>query len=182
MQGAVTGEDRDWLRDWSARFVRGAGPLPSLLVGPQPYGVLPVTLVAPEIVPAGNVQHVEDVLGELLGSWQASLPNVPHLDPDATDAPPARRQGRRTARVPDIIDTLPGQVEDEADLAAVASQVLGAVPHPTAFRLAHVDDHARRPTRPSSGDSVARGPRRSPRTGRTRTATHGASTTPSISP
>ncbi len=97
VQGAVTGEDRDWLRDWSARFVRGAGPLPSLLVGREPYGVLPVTLVEPEIVPAGNVQHVEDVLGELLGSWQASLPNVPHLDPDATDAPPDEDQAAAAA-------------------------------------------------------------------------------------
>ena len=30
--------------------------------------------------------------------------------------------------------------EDEADVEAVASQVLGAVPHPTAFRLADVED------------------------------------------
>ncbi len=32
----------DWVSDWCAKYVRGGGPLPTLGVGAQPYGLLPV--------------------------------------------------------------------------------------------------------------------------------------------
>ena len=112
------GDDRAWLRDWSSRFARGAAPLPALLVGRDPYGVLPVTqVVAPDYEPAGRIQQVQDILETLSGHWRDSVAAVPRLDPDATDAPQ----------------------DGEADRVAVAAQVLGAVPHGTSFRLAHVD-------------------------------------------
>ena len=40
-----TGANRELLGTHFSRFVRGAGPLPSIRVGEQPYGVLPVTRV-----------------------------------------------------------------------------------------------------------------------------------------
>jgi len=46
MIGAETGLSReaiDWVRDHFQDHVRAAGPFPALRVGPQPYGVLPVT-------------------------------------------------------------------------------------------------------------------------------------------
>jgi hypothetical protein len=36
-------EDCDWARDHAGQFVRPGGPLPTLRVGRQPYGLLPVT-------------------------------------------------------------------------------------------------------------------------------------------
>ena len=112
------GDDRAWLRDWSSRFARGAAPLPALLVGRDPYGVLPVTqVVAPDYEPAGRIQQVQDILETLSGHWRDSVAAVPRLDPDATDAPQ----------------------DGEADRVAVAAQVLGAVPRGTSVRLAHVD-------------------------------------------
>ena len=36
-------DDRAWARDHAAHFVRPGGPLPTLRVGRQPYGLLPVT-------------------------------------------------------------------------------------------------------------------------------------------
>lgn len=117
----LTGDGRAWLRDWATRFARGAAPLPALLVGREPYGVLPVThVVRPDFRPATNVQQVEDILDTLSADWHESVPAVPRLDPDVTDAPP-------------------GGDEDEADQIALAAKVLGAVPHGGSFRLAHVD-------------------------------------------
>jgi hypothetical protein len=120
MAGSLTPGGRAWLRDWSTRFVRGGAPLPTLLVGSQPYGILPAGLVSPpDDGPRTNVQQVGDVLELLRGFWQRSLAAVPRLDPDASDVPP-----------------LP---ESDGEMAAVVSQVLGAVPHPSAFRLRQVD-------------------------------------------
>ncbi len=122
LQGAVIGESRDWLRDWAAHYVRGAGPLPTLLVGAQPYGLLPAGHVTPpDGAPKTNIEHVEDVVaGQLRSTWDRSLANVPRLDPDATDLTPGE--------------------EDSGDLAALVSKILAAVPHPTTLRLRQVDD------------------------------------------
>ena len=39
----LTLDDLDWAREHARRFVRSEGPLPTLRVGRQPYGLLPVT-------------------------------------------------------------------------------------------------------------------------------------------
>jgi hypothetical protein len=41
--GGLTLDGCDWARDHSTRFVRPGGPLPSLRIGRQPYGLVPVT-------------------------------------------------------------------------------------------------------------------------------------------
>jgi len=118
LEGTVTGAGRTWLRDWSTAYVRGAGPLPTLLVGPQPYGLLPVAKVErPEGTPASNVQELQATLLDLRPNWNLSVTDVPRLDPNATDVGTA----------------------GEGDLAGVASGLLASVPHATGFRLAHVD-------------------------------------------
>ncbi|HKE78910.1 MAG TPA: hypothetical protein VKB54_06365 [Solirubrobacteraceae bacterium] len=119
LDGVLGDDDRTWLRDWSVQFARGGGPLPTLLVGAQPYGLLPVSLVRPG-GPGGSsmIGRVEALLDGVGGWWWSG--NVPRLDPDASDV-----------------------AEDEStpagDLAAVVSQVMAAVPHPTAMHLQQVD-------------------------------------------
>ncbi|WP_282607798.1 hypothetical protein [Pelagibius sp. Alg239-R121] len=105
-----TGNFRDWYVDW----VRGAGPLPVLRVGEQPYGLLPITSrPAARYLALDFADNFEHQLTQFLEVWKASLP-VPALDPDATDGRPA---------------------ESSQSDVLVVGEVLGAVPHPIAFKL-----------------------------------------------
>ena len=117
LNGALTDGDRAWLRSWSASYVRGGGPLATLLVGAQPYGLLPVaSLTRSENGTRSKVKQVEDLLvTELRIHWDGSLSSVPRLDPDTIGAN--------------------GNDDVEAEQAALVSQVLAAVPHLTALRL-----------------------------------------------
>ena len=117
MHTGLTAADRTWLRDWSTHYVRGGALLPTLLVGAQPYGLLPVALSKPPEAPAGNVDQLLVVLSYLRFEWDMALPGVARLDPRAGDGAPG-----------------------EGDRAALVSQILGAVPHPLAFALQGVDD------------------------------------------
>lgn len=120
LQGALDEASRTWLRNWSTAFVRGGGVLPTLLVGAQPYGLLPVTQIKAPVAPSSNIEHLEDILSSGLRShWNQSLASVPHLDANATDAIPT-----------DATD---------GDRAATMSQVLGSVPHATSLRLRTVE-------------------------------------------
>ncbi len=106
----VVGEDLDWLRAWFRDWVRGAGPLPLFRTGEQAYGVLPVT-VLPEWggFPDTRIGHLQSLLSTLRYDWAYGLSRVAAFSSPVTRTP-----------------------EEEA--VAVAA-VLGAVPHPTAFRL-----------------------------------------------
>ena len=55
MQVGLGASNRAWLRDWSAHYVRGGGVLPTLLVGSQPYGLLPVSKIDTPAAPVGRV-------------------------------------------------------------------------------------------------------------------------------
>jgi hypothetical protein len=71
-------------RRWLVEHVTGGAPLPTVRVGSQPYGILPVRPLGPadRQTAAGNV---ETTVRYLRGSWRAAVPNVPTLNPDATD-------------------------------------------------------------------------------------------------
>ncbi len=80
-------DDIDAARRWFIDHVRGRGPLPTLIVGAQPYGLLPVTV-------AGRLQPGEPfagelaaLLGRLRGWWREAVARVPRLgrsgDPEA---------------------------------------------------------------------------------------------------
>ena len=86
--------DVDWARSHWISHVRAAGPLPSLRTGRQPYGVLPVTLLADWTAPAGEEASLAREIRskQLLQTlrdrlWQPRVPDVPHVgrtnDPDA---------------------------------------------------------------------------------------------------
>jgi hypothetical protein len=77
----------DATRRWFINHVRGRGPLPTLIVGAQPYGVLPVTVAGrlrPEDAFAGELAAL---LGRLRGWWREAVSRVPRLgrtgDPEA---------------------------------------------------------------------------------------------------
>lgn len=112
--------DRDWLRDWATTFVRGGAVLPTLLVGPQPYGLLPVSLVDIDDVEANKVGAVESTAWFLRRDhWLEAVAAIPHLDHNLTDRDPT---------------------EDTAGtIAATVSRVMGSVPHPTGFHLRGVE-------------------------------------------
>lgn len=108
----VDDDDLDWAREWFRDWVRGGGPLPAFRVGPQPYGVLPIT-ARPD--PFGSApsrrQALADILDGFWDSWVASVDAVPALSPISGEAGTPEQQ------------------------ALTVASVLGAVPHPTAFRL-----------------------------------------------
>src|SRR5690606_5260346 len=62
MQTGLHAANRNWLRDWSAHYLRGGALLPTLLVGTQPYGLLPVSKLDAVPDPRGRVEHVQHVL------------------------------------------------------------------------------------------------------------------------
>ena len=92
------------VREFFCEHVRGGAPLPTLVVGPHPYGLLPMMrrdsgdMHSPEPLFA-----LEGVLLELRERWRESLPGVQRLDP----------------------------VDRAADEVAV--EVLGLMPHPKRF-------------------------------------------------
>lgn len=114
--GPLSGEDLTWLAGWMRDWVRGGGFLPAFRVGDQPYGVLPVRRRPGygEEVAVGREGMLEAVLRDL-SRWRDSRWAVPsYAEPAGLKGGPA-----------------PTPSEEAARLAAV----LGAVPHPLAFRL-----------------------------------------------
>lgn len=116
---AVTPDDIAWAHDLAIDAVRGGGTLPTLRIGVDPYGLLPVML-------EGRGDRLQPILLDLLGFWDDALQRgaVAHLDPDATDL-----TGTRTELPPTL---------DEA--ATALARILGATPNPGAFGLRAVED------------------------------------------
>jgi hypothetical protein len=99
MVGAQTGlttQNIDWAREHFIRFVRAGGPLPTLCVGRQPYGILPITSLQRWQPGAEEPVGPEDswLRDRLLRFrdlvWRPVLGNVPRIglrggqgDPDA---------------------------------------------------------------------------------------------------
>lgn len=122
LKGVLQPNDMRWLRNHFVRFVRGAALVPALRVGEQPYGVLP----AVRMPTFGDQSATPDrrstlavVAADVGRAWASSLANVATMSPlEDGDAPGAT----------------------PADEAVEVAAVLGAVPHPTAFRLRAVTD------------------------------------------
>ncbi len=75
----------DWVRGHAVDFLRPFGPLPALRIGRQPYGVLPVTLLA-DLAPragdpdAAREQRLRDLLVTLRDRlWRPRIDGVPRL-------------------------------------------------------------------------------------------------------
>ncbi|MEO5697015.1 MAG: hypothetical protein ABIQ60_07760 [Burkholderiaceae bacterium] len=74
------------LRAHAVRYVRPSGPLSTLRVGSQPYGILPIT--AKGFVPAINSpleRELHEAIGWFRNVWQAAVPRVPTMRQPAAD-------------------------------------------------------------------------------------------------
>ncbi len=106
----ISGADLDWVREWFRDWVRGGGPLPAFRAGEQPYGVLPVTPISEAgDFPDTPIGRLQALLADVRLDWFYASGAVAGFAVPATRTP-----------------------EEEA---VVVASVLGAVPHPTAFRL-----------------------------------------------
>jgi hypothetical protein len=79
----LTDDDSAWARRHFIDYVRAAGPLPTLRVGKQPYGILPVTSLnlwksKTGQEPARDVA-LKDFLIKLRELWRGNLSQVPRL-------------------------------------------------------------------------------------------------------
>ena len=78
-------EDIAWGRAHFVDYVRAAGPLPTLRVGRQPYGILPVTALGAWKPKAGQEAQfardaaLRDFLLRLRGVWQENLQQAPRV-------------------------------------------------------------------------------------------------------
>jgi hypothetical protein len=77
--------DITWARQHFIDYVRANGPLPTLRIGKQPYGILPVTSLKEWKAPANQQDlyardiALQKLLFNLRKAWRRSYPNVPRL-------------------------------------------------------------------------------------------------------
>ncbi len=74
------------LRAWFIDHVTGGAPVPTIRVGTQPYGILPVRVGLAEPDLSTVVGRVEQVTGLLAAEWQGAVATVPTIDHGATDS------------------------------------------------------------------------------------------------
>jgi hypothetical protein len=84
---ALADDTIDATRRWFIDCVRGRGPLPTLVVGAQPYGLLPVTLTGRLRPEDAFAAELAALLGRLRGWWREAASRAPRLgrsgDPEA---------------------------------------------------------------------------------------------------
>lgn len=93
----VSAPTRNEARRWATSHVTGGAPFPTIRVGPQPYGVLPVQTVAPPpnsaeaagpasmVEPVTTADHVQTVIDLLVNEWRTQSGSVTVLDPSDAD-------------------------------------------------------------------------------------------------
>src|SRR5262249_36289381 len=81
----LTDDDIAWARNHFIKYVSASGPLPTLRVGKQPYGVLPVTSLDAWLPPVGQEnQYTRDaslkgLLKKMRDIWRRNYPDLPRL-------------------------------------------------------------------------------------------------------
>lgn len=101
---ALSPASLDALREWCTHWVTGGAALPTLAVGPQPYGVLPVCRSTSTDEPASTAEHVQHVVSLLIGEWRRASATVPVLDPGRIDT---LADGEHETAVATILATQP---------------------------------------------------------------------------
>ncbi|MFN8120497.1 MAG: hypothetical protein U0R67_13135 [Micropruina glycogenica] len=75
----VDGASTDWGRDFAVRFLRPGGPLPTLRVGRQPYGLLPVTSVGRFAGDPRSTRLSRVLAGLRDGAWRPAVDLAPRV-------------------------------------------------------------------------------------------------------
>ncbi|HKV34593.1 MAG TPA: hypothetical protein VJP89_09735, partial [Pyrinomonadaceae bacterium] len=81
-ESPLTDDDIAWARSHFIQYVRATGPLPSIRVGKQPYGFLPVTSLDAWKPPSGQESRdaaLRDFLIRLREIWRGNFPETPRL-------------------------------------------------------------------------------------------------------
>jgi hypothetical protein len=84
-ESPLTDPDIEWARSHFIEFVRPGGPFPSLRIGKQPYGILPVTSLSSWKPPASQQalfardSVLRNLLRGLRDVWRRNCQNVPRL-------------------------------------------------------------------------------------------------------
>ena len=134
LSGAVPPDALDWLRQRFTDHVLPGGALPTLRVGRQPYGVLPVC-AEPLTASSGQERALLDLLDALRPAWSDAVARVARLDPAAG--------GADAGRVPAGLAPGPADAADAlADATAVLARVLGATPNPADLTVRTVTDES----------------------------------------
>ncbi|MGH9249404.1 MAG: hypothetical protein ACRD0W_07815, partial [Acidimicrobiales bacterium] len=74
------------LRSWFVTWMTGGAPVPTIRVGDQPYGILPVMAREDASHSSETKQRIAAAVDVLIEEWRQALPVVPVLDHNATDA------------------------------------------------------------------------------------------------
>jgi hypothetical protein len=138
------------LRDWCTHWVTGGAPLPTIAVGPQPYGVLPVRRSSPAASPSTTAERVEWMVGLLVDEWRRAAATVPVLDPDLVEQLP---EGEQETSIATILATQPHPARlftRWVDQYSSIAGTLGARPPHRAGISCSCSASTPRPTRPSA--------------------------------
>jgi hypothetical protein len=73
------------VRQWFIDHVTGGAPVPTVRIGPQPYGILPVRRSAAQPDLSTTRGQVERIVKVLMDVWRRSAAQVPTLDSDQAD-------------------------------------------------------------------------------------------------
>lgn len=97
----VPAADADWAREHARRFVRPGGPLPSLRVGRQPYGLLPVTSLGRFAGDEREDRLRRALAGLVDAAWRPVVERAPRVGRGevAADLVDVLRLGARSDRV-----------------------------------------------------------------------------------
>ncbi len=107
------------VRAWFINHVTGGAPLPTLRVGDQPYGILPVrcAVAAPDLTtPAGQVERV---ISLMIDGWRQSTLFLPALSADPTAS------------------------DKEVELETAIASILATQPHPARFFLRKMEEYVK---------------------------------------
>ncbi len=118
--------DEQWINGLRRHFitrVKPGGLLPTIRVGHQPYGLLPVAQEQTREQATEQIDKLENLLLSLLQAWEtAAKQRVARLDVDAADVPPAGE----------------GNASTLGAATATLARILGATPNPSELVLAPV--------------------------------------------
>lgn len=114
----MTASARSTMRDWCLDHVTGGAAYPTVQIGPQPYGILPVCRSTEVTEPGGTADRVRQVIALLIDEWRTATAALPRMDPNRTD-------------------TLGG-----TDPAADVTAVLATAPHPARLFTRRLDEYA----------------------------------------